>query len=131
MARKGDKAGGSDEQVPITLPGVEFLRRWSMHIQPKGMVTSRRYGGFSNYYRKRYLAECEGLLPSPKPESPAPETAEAELTEPPADNAAAVDPLAPKCPRCNEPMQCVVYTDRPSWRDIMSSPHRPKWYEHG
>ena len=131
MARKGDEAGGSDEQVPVTLPGVEFVRRWAMHILPKGMVKTRRYGGFSNHHWKRYLAECRDLLPPPEPESSTAVIADTAETEPPTDNAAADDPFAPKCPRCDQPMQCVTYTDRPSWRDIMSGPDRPKWYDDG
>ena len=56
FARVGKKTGGDDETEPISLPGVEFVRRWSLHILPKGYTKSRRFGGFSNYHRQRYIA---------------------------------------------------------------------------
>lgn len=37
---------------PITLSGVEFLRRFCMHILPKGFVKIRYYGILSNRYAK-------------------------------------------------------------------------------
>jgi len=37
----------------ITLTGIEFLRRFSMHILPKGFVKVRYYGVLSNRYNKQ------------------------------------------------------------------------------
>ena len=62
FARVGKKTGGDDETEPITLPGVEFVRRWSLHILPKSYTTTRRFGGYSNHHRQRYIAECRELL---------------------------------------------------------------------
>lgn len=38
-------------QKPITLDGVEFLRRFCMHILPKRFVKIRRYGIYSSSYK--------------------------------------------------------------------------------
>lgn len=39
------------KQKPITLPGVEFLRRFCQHILPKGFVKIRHYGIYSSRFR--------------------------------------------------------------------------------
>ena len=41
--------------------GFEFVRCWCLHILPKGYTKTRRFGGYSNHF-KRYLAECRQLL---------------------------------------------------------------------
>ena len=53
-ARSKDK--GKDkrsEQFP--LKGTEFVRRWTMHILPKGYTRSRAYGGYHGTKRAAYL----------------------------------------------------------------------------
>ena len=44
LARSDEKpaAGSRPRQVPVTLSGVEFVRRWSLHILPKGYTKVRR-----------------------------------------------------------------------------------------
>jgi len=54
-ARKGTKTGGSRETEAMTVSGVEFVRRWSLHILPKGFTKTGRYGGYSNRHRQRYF----------------------------------------------------------------------------
>jgi hypothetical protein len=34
-ARSSDKSG---RQVPVSLPTIEFIRRWTLHILPKGLT---------------------------------------------------------------------------------------------
>jgi len=58
----GKTHGGSDETEDVPLSGAEFVRRWAMHILPKGYTKTRRFGGYSNHHRKRYIAECRELL---------------------------------------------------------------------
>ena len=53
-ARTGTTKGGSDETEDVKMSGEEFVRRWALHILPKGYTKTRRFGGFSNYHRKRY-----------------------------------------------------------------------------
>ena len=62
-ARTGKQPGGSDETEDVRLPGAEFVRRWALHILPKGYTKTRRYGGYSNPHRQRYMTACRELLP--------------------------------------------------------------------
>ena len=48
QARVGDKTGGSKETNFRSPPGAEFVRRWCLHILPKGYTKTRRFGGYSN-----------------------------------------------------------------------------------
>jgi Putative transposase/Transposase zinc-binding domain len=45
-----------------TLSGVEFLRRWLMHVLPRGFVKVRHYGLLANRHRDERLALCRRLL---------------------------------------------------------------------
>ena len=124
-ARTGKTAGGQDAETrPYTLSGTEFVRRWSLHILPKGFVKTRRYGGYSNHHRQRYIAECQDLLPTHaiecRDDSPQP-------SEPPITELAEV----PCCPRCGAPLLCIAATERRSWFTVMNSPARPNWYDDG
>lgn len=134
LARTGKTTGGSREQQPVTLSGIEFVRRWTQHILPKGCVKSRRYGGFSNRHRERYLAECRALLPpAPEPDTTAVPGTQSTPDEPAADapepnSTEPADRRAPACPSCGVHMLRLTAEPRPSWRDIMAGPHRPPWY---
>jgi hypothetical protein len=45
----------------LTLSGVEFIRRFLMHILPKGFVKIRHYGILSNRNRRTKLVLCKSL----------------------------------------------------------------------
>ena len=122
QARVGDKIGGSKETIPVRLPGAEFVRRWCLHILPKGYTKTRRFGGYSGRHRKRYVAECRELLGS----AAAPPVAEASAVEP--SSAEGSDDQSPCCPRCQARMQLIDFQPKPSWRTVMWSDHRPAWY---
>jgi len=50
----------------MTLDGVEFLRRFLLHLLPKAFVRIRHYGLLANRNRKSKLAACRSLLgPAP------------------------------------------------------------------
>lgn len=49
----------------LTLTGVEFVRRFLMHILPKGFVKIRHYGILANRNKKTKLALCRKLTNSP------------------------------------------------------------------
>jgi len=115
-ARTGKTHGGSDETENVELTGIEFVRRWSLHILPKGYTKTRRFGGYSNHHRQRYITECRELLDVVE-SNPAAE---------------AVSPEVPRehlCPNCNIPLRLVSYIDRPGWAVVMNGPHRPNWYD--
>lgn len=46
----------------MTLQGTEFIRRFLLHVLPKGFVHIRRYGILSNGHRRSLLERCRGLL---------------------------------------------------------------------
>ena len=77
----------------MTLDAVELLRRFFLHVLPKGFVRIRRYGVLSNRFRAeslplaRRLLELEGRAPLP-------------TAMPAADNA----PLW-HCPKCGGRMR--------------------------
>ncbi len=48
------------------LSGVEFLRRFCMHILPKGFVKIRYYGILSNRYNKKIILSCLNKIVKPK-----------------------------------------------------------------
>jgi hypothetical protein len=47
----------------MSLEGVEFIRRFLMHVLPSGFVKIRYYGFLSNRSRKRMVEHCRQLLP--------------------------------------------------------------------
>jgi hypothetical protein len=56
-----DYAHGGKEKV-ITMTGVEFLRRFLLHVLPKGFVKIRHYGLLANGKRVAKLTVCRILL---------------------------------------------------------------------
>jgi hypothetical protein len=53
------------------LAADEFIRRFLLHVLPKGFQRIRYYGFLANRYREQKLARCCQLLAMPKPEPPA------------------------------------------------------------
>mgnify|MGYP001828603009 CR=1 FL=1 len=104
-ARNNDR---ENKREPFTLRGPEFVRRWSMHILPKGYTRSRSYGGFHCGKRKAYLALCRKLR----------NMVEHEESPKPMDASERTEPSLPKCERCKVEMTCVAAAARPSWRDV-------------
>jgi hypothetical protein len=58
-----DKDGA---RKPIALSGVEFVRRFLMHVLPKGFVKIRHYGILSNRNRDTKLELCKKLMRNSK-----------------------------------------------------------------
>ena len=46
----------------MSLPADEFLRRFLLHVLPKGLVRIRHFGLFANRRRTATLALCRSLL---------------------------------------------------------------------
>ena len=62
-----DYAHGNQSRV-MTLEAVEFLRRFFLHILPKGFVRIRHFGFLANCFRTQRLALCRQLLHAVPPE---------------------------------------------------------------
>jgi hypothetical protein len=115
-ARSKNKNTGNKPR-PFKLPGVEFVRRWAMHILPKGFTKSRPYGGFSSTHRGQYLTLCRALLRLSDDE---PDKAEEQESE----------EWTPDCPRCQTPLVCIELRGRASWRDLFADHATcPIWYQ--
>ena len=126
-ARTGKTHGGSDETEEVPLSGVEFVRRWCLHILPQGYTKSRRFGGYSPRHVKRYMTKCRQLLA---------------LSDPCRDNKPPtrlpVDPTDPhalsnrRCPNCETPMRLEARSIRPSWFVLLGPfRQRPSRYDDG
>lgn len=86
----------------LTLTGVELLRRFAMHVLPKGFVRVRQCGLLAHRDRQARLALCRQLLVAPAPSiepSPVPRRTESVPVESPmaasASSSCVVNPNAP------------------------------------
>ena len=131
MARSTDKTKPK-QQVPARLSGVEFTRRWSLHILPKGFTRTRCYGGYSGRYRKSFIALCHQLRPqssADEQQTTSTETEGEQEAEKPRDVECIADQRAPACPHCQQSMDPIRDTPRPSWRDLFYGPAHHAWFE--
>jgi hypothetical protein len=62
-----DYAHGNQPRV-MTLDAIEFLRRFFLHILPKGFVRIRHFGFLANCFRTARLSLCRQLLKVVAPE---------------------------------------------------------------
>jgi len=46
----------------MQLPDNEFIRRFALHILPKGFVRIRHYGILSSYHKKATIPELQEIL---------------------------------------------------------------------
>lgn len=121
MARNKDKHS-SVGQVVERLTGIEFTRRWSLHILPKGFTKSRGYGGYSSARRTGFISLCKLLQPL----TPAVEDQSAVGA---ADSLVADEAEVRCCAKCQQPLQLICETRRPSWRDLFYGPDHHAWFE--
>ena len=59
------------KQRKMTLAAEEFIRRFLLHVLPKGFVRIRQYGWMANRCRCGRVAECRALLAAEPPPPPA------------------------------------------------------------
>ena len=71
-----DYAHGDKVKV-MRLDVGEFIRRFLLHVLPKGFTRIRHYGLFANRCRGAKLARCRELLAQPEPEPREPESVSA------------------------------------------------------
>jgi hypothetical protein len=93
-----------DRQKVMTLSAEELLRRFLLHVLPKGFMRVRHFGFLANRCRARRLGEIRDALAAPPP-------APAEEKESPA-------PCADyPCPKCRQGHLRVTATLAPQRRD--------------
>ena len=96
-----DYAAGSKQKV-MTVSTDEFLRRFLIHVLPKGLVRIRHFGLFANRKRSASLLRCRFLLRvTAQPQQPAPAAQQI------------------RCPLCAEPMLVV---ERITSYQLLSTP---------
>ncbi len=83
---------------PLSLQATEFLRRFFLHVLPKGFVRIRSFGFLANRFRRQRLALCRTLLADiPEEITPVEKCAPEPMP----------DPSTCNCPLCGTPMQIL------------------------
>ena len=95
---------GPGRYTTMTLDTNEFIRRFLIHVLPKGFHRIRHYGLLANGNRAAYIARARELLAMPAPEK-APETAKAAETGEPCV-------LPRPCPCCGGRMIIIETFER-------------------
>jgi len=115
----------------LTLSGLEFVRRFALHILPPGFPRVRYYGLLSHRGGEKHLPKCRELLQASDPRA-------ADLASTPLSSDAPVDPPTaaaniagglttataaveqPRCPRCDQPTWFkIAERSRPSLWDVL------------
>ena len=95
---KDYRRDGADRQRTMTLSPDEFIRRFLLHVLPKGFHRIRHYGLLASAGRKANIVRARELLAAPAP-------TDAEETAPPPDP-------RPPCPCCGGRMVIIEIFQR-------------------
>ena len=106
---KDYRRDGADRQRVMTLAPHEFIRRFLLHVLPRGFHRIRHYGLLAGSARKACIARARELLAVAPPPAPIDET------EP-------LDRLPP-CPCCGGRMTIIETFER--WRQPRAPPQAP------
>jgi hypothetical protein len=87
-----------NEQKLLTLSLDEFLRRFLLHILPKGFVRIRHFGFLANRKRTSLLPLCFHLLGTTQPPQAEPHAPDSEDS-----------PHSRNCPKCGAPMRVIEW----------------------
>ena len=98
--RYRDSANANKKKV-MHLDAQEFIRRFLLHVLPKGFVRIRHYGLLANRNRKEKIARCRDLLAAPTPEQDSSQNQRERLLE-----RTGVD--IERCPACREGRMAIV-----------------------
>jgi hypothetical protein len=91
-----------DRPKVMALSADEFLRRFLLHIVPRGFVRIRYFGLLANHRRRATLDQCRVVLAAPTPVAPAVEPSPRATVAPPAD--------VHRCPWCGLGVMRVTAT---------------------
>jgi hypothetical protein len=89
----------------MTLDTDEFMRRFLLHVLPRGFHRIRAYGLMANAERKDKRATARALLTQPPPAPPVAPEPSATATAPPS---AGPRPATFLCPHCGAPMIVIA-----------------------
>jgi len=85
----------------MTLDALDFIRRFLLHLLPRGFHRIRQYGFLANCVREAKLALAREQLPSSPGEESPPDSSEGHEGEGAADDPTTFPP-EPRCPYCGE-----------------------------
>lgn len=96
----------------LTLPGREFVRRWLLHVLPRGFTRIRYYGLLANVQRGTLLPRCRELCGQRAvPNEPENLTGDSSCV--------GAEAQAQNCPACGRgQLQQTDHWPRPSWREL-------------
>ena len=112
---KNSRIDGPDRWKTMRLHPHEFIRRFLLHLLPKGFHRIRHYGLFANANRAENIATARAFLDvAPPPADP----------QQPSDIAPEAPPVLPcPCPRCGARMIVIEVFEpgcEPRWRPTPS-----------
>ena len=109
--RRKDYAHGGKQKV-MTVSAEDFLRRFLIHVLPRGLVRIRHFGLFANRHRAASLARCRSLLGV---------SASAALPDATANQL--------RCPVCSGPMLIIerMTTSQPHFRSDLMPQNQPRY----
>ena len=107
---KDYRRDGADRQRTMTLSPDEFIRRFLLHVLPKGFHRIRHYGFLASAGRKDNVARARELLAAP---------ARVEV-----EDAASPPDLRPPCPCCGGRMVTIEIFQRAARARAPPSSHR-------
>jgi hypothetical protein len=107
-ARRRSKTGEFRGYRTVELGAREFIRRYLLHVLPRGYTRIRHYGLLAPSSVNTKLPFCRELLGAPPPdESPCTEDTSASTSEAPSDERPATRPDPTVCPCCGGAMLLV------------------------
>lgn len=98
-----------------TLEAAEFIRRFLLHVLPRGLMRIRHYGVLGNRSRRAQLSACRVLLGQPEPIARQPESVAVVMRR-----LTGID--IDRCPHCQKGRLEVIMTISPLWQ-IDQLPH--------
>jgi hypothetical protein len=109
-------------QRRMTLTAQEFLRRFMMHVRPRGFVRIRSFGFLANRVRDKQLVLCRQLLGVTQPAAATPSGEPASPANPDDDSL--------RCPHCGEGvLKLVSRSSRPRVPELVASTYQPLLFD--
>ena len=113
-----DSRHGNKIEV-MTLGVEEWIRRFLLHVLPRGLMRIRHYGILGNRCRKAQLSACRALLGQPEPTPRPPESVEMLMRRLTGHD---ID----RCPHCKKGRLEVILTIYPLWQiDLLPHETQP------
>ncbi len=107
----------NQQTTTMTLEATEFLRRFLLHVLPRGFVRIRHYGLLSNRDRTARLNQCRKLLGVPAPEETSDQISLSDCDAAEQDREATLP-----CPKC-ETGRLIIIELVPATRHRIPPPH--------